>query len=319
MVALCVSGCLADAPRGNPLDPASDAFEEVGALSGRAIRYYPPYTGVEGARVRLEPAGLTTVTAADGSFSFERVPVGTQRVVAEKDGFAEAGDTVAVLLGERTIGIDLRLDGLPEMAGIELRTVHVSRWWPQDDLYLLEAEARVVDPDGEADVSDVVLELPDFDFATRLREAGPGRFMGSVPEDSLSTRSLHALLGYPVYLRIADHAGASVHRGPLSLARVIDQTPVAEAPQGLETVSDPRPVFTWQAVSLPYPFTFRVDVVRVETNIQTVVASIDEIPATETSVRPRDPLATGTYYWTVSIVDAFGNRSRSKEAGFTVP
>jgi hypothetical protein len=32
-----------------------------------------------------------------------------------------------------------------------------------------------------------------------------------------------------------------------------------------------------------------------------------------------EPLPTGQYYWTVSVLDAFGNQSRSKEAAFRIP
>jgi len=61
-----------------------------------------------------------------------------------------------------------------------------------------------------------------------------------------------------------------------------------------------------------------VDVVREETNIQVSVESHENIPSLQTSIRVANPLTPGDYFWTVSVVDAFGNRSRSKEAGFRI-
>ena len=101
--------------------------------------------------------------------------------------------------------------------------------------------------------------------------------------------------------------------------RIIEQTPVPAAPQGLEPVADPRPTLTWEPAALPFPFTYRVDVVQVfDANIHTVLHTVEAIPSSATTLRVPAPLGRGTYYWTLSVVDAFGNRSRSKEAGFLV-
>ncbi|MEM9666709.1 MAG: carboxypeptidase regulatory-like domain-containing protein, partial [Bacteroidota bacterium] len=104
---------------------------------------------------------------------------------------------------------------------------------------------------------------------------------------------------------------------PLSLVRVIDVTPVATSPQGGETLATAQPQLTWAPVRLPYAFTYRLAVTRLDSGIETTVWTAQEVPSTETSIQVSVPLTSGvTYNWTLSVVDAFGNESRSKPAGF---
>lgn len=326
-VLVVLAGCLGDAPRGNPLDPNSANYRDAGSVAGRAARYYPPHTGLADVQVRLTPAAPTAGgsflvrTGPDGRFVFADLPTGRYALTAEKPGFAPGVDSVTIVLG-RITEAELRLDGLPHIANLALRTVHISRWWPQDepDVYLLEVVADVEDPDGVADVAGAWLELASASFVDTLQATSvAGRFVETLQAKDLPGGSLHALLGEAFVVRARDHAGFTGTTGPRQLVRVIEPTPVAVSPQGLETVPDARPVFTWEAMKLPYPFTYRLEVVRiVENNVAVVEQSVSGLAATTTTWQAPAPLARGTYYWTLSVVDALGNRSRSKEAGFQV-
>lgn len=320
VLAVAVAGCLTDADHSNPLDPNSAGFEAEGVVEGRTTRYYPPHPPVEHAMVRLSPGPYVVESGADGSFSFEGVPVGTYTIAAEKDGYASAVDSVTVRLGSATDDVRLRLNGMPSVVRFDLRTVHVSRWWPQEDLFILEIVADVEDPDGVGDVSAVWLEIPSYDFARPLRESGTvGRFSLSMSADSLPTPSLHALQGANLIVHVQDAVGVVAESDPKTIVRVIDYIPLAVEPQGLMTVDDGRPNLVWEDAALPFDFTYRIDIVRDEANVQAVVETITDVPSELSSYTLETTLSSGTYFWTVSVVDTFGNRSRSKEAGFVVP
>ena len=75
----------------------------------------------------------------------------------------------------------------------------------------------------------------------------------------------------------------------------------------------------WRATLLPFAFTYRVDLWLVDAaGIPNLVLSQGGIAASVLSYTVGAPLAPGDYFWTVWVVDAAGNRSRSKEAGFRV-
>lgn len=319
VIAAVFGGCLTDAKHTNPLDPNSDD-EPAGAIEGRTTRFYPPHAPLAAAEVRLTPGPYLVESRGDGSFVFDGIPVGTYTITAVKEGFASYTDTVSVRLGRSTSDVSLPLNGVPVIKSFQLRTVHISRWWPQEDLYILEIVADLEDPDGVGDVSAAWINIPSYDFTRPLRETSiVGRLALSLPADSLPTPTLHSLQGSDMVLHVTDAVGFVTHSEPKTIVRVIDKTPLAEEPQGLENVSDGRPNLLWEDAVLPYGFSYRVDIVRDQANVQTLVETITDIPSGTTSYQIETPLAPGTYFWTVSVVDTFGNRSRSKEAGFVVP
>ena len=298
---------------------AAVAFLEewaAGQVTDRSLTPLPATT------VRLVPppeagsAEFTARTDASGTFRMPGVPSGRYAVILERDGYVRPPDSVTVPLGQTT-EVMLEMNGLPFFEQITLNTTHISRWWPPDDLYRLDVSVTANDPDP-FDVADVWLELPALSFADTLEETQtPGVFTTNLRPGDIPISTLHQVLGEPIRLLVRDRAGAQVQSLPQSPVRIIDETPLARSPQGLVSV-DPRPLFEWERMTLPFPFTYRVEVVRVDPDIQTAVQSFSDLPSDTTKVQLATPLDTGEYFWTVAIVDAFGNLSRSKEAGFRI-
>ena len=323
-VLLTTAGCLGDAPHDNPLDPRSDAFEDEGALTGQiTTRAAAPVTEAE---VRLVPPAsvvlpaLVTRTDAQGRFRFTGAPrADGYRVEVVRDGFApEAMTSVSVRAGRTEELGPVVLNALPVFTTVQLRTLHISRWWPENDLFFLDLDATLDDADGLNDVDAVRFALPGLGFAVTLENRGDGRYARTVEADSLPARSLQALVGAELRLTAEDRMGGTATAAP-ALTRVIETTPVASAPQGLALTESARPVLQWEPAAVSFAFTYRIDVFRDDANRAVRVATLDGLPAAATEVQLPDPLPTGTYFWTVSLVDAFGNRSRSKEAGFRIP
>ena len=312
-------GCLSDAERSNPLDPLSDDFEDEGTLTGMTTRFYPPHPAVRNAEVKLTPGPFITESDADGRFEFLEVPSGRYQITARKNGFISGKDSVTVVAGTSNRTVDLRLNGLPVVHTFELRAVHIDRWWP-GELYQLEVAATIEDPDGLGDIDRVWFEIPEFGYAQDLKvTAISGRYQETISAQSLPGGNLHALQGKEIVVKVIDKVGFAVESAPRQIVRVIDMTPIAISPQAQEQVDDPAPLLVWEDAGLPFAYTYRIDVVLDQVNVQNVVQTITNIPAERTSYKLETPLASGTYFWTISVVDAFGNRSRSKEAGFLVP
>jgi hypothetical protein len=191
---------------------------------------------------------------------------------------------------------------------------------PPFDLYVLTVTADVVDPDGLADIDSVWVEVPALGFAAPLPATQePGRFQRSLTEAELPTATLFELQGLDIRVRTLDRSGSRVHSAPQALSRILDVVPVAGEPQAGISISEPRPTLTWQQVRLPYAFTFRVAVSRVDLGAETQVWALDGIDANATSVQVGVPLTAGaTYNWTLDVVDGFGNWTRSRPVGFIV-
>ncbi|MFQ5568667.1 MAG: carboxypeptidase-like regulatory domain-containing protein [Rhodothermales bacterium] len=326
MVALGLgSGCLGDAPHDNPLDPNSDQFIDEGDLSGHITdRTEAP---LDGAEVHLLPAPTSgkaervTRTNAQGRFELVGIPSGTgYQLRVHKEGYAVGMlDSLAVEAGLLLAVPVLRLNALPVLTSVTFHTVHISRWWPENDLYFLEVQTEVRDADGLFDIAGVWVEIPDLNFSLPLEPQAAGRFEKSIESDSLPTVSLQALLGRTLRLNARDQQGDSTRSAPQQLVRVIEETPVAAGPQGLALLETDRPTLTWEPFPPAFAFTYRIDVFRDEVNRTVLVETVEEISSDVTSMRLESSLASGAYFWTLSVIDEFGNQSRSKEAGFRIP
>ncbi len=319
LLAFATSACLEDADRGNPLDPLSPNFMDEGQVAGRVLDR--SLTGIGGSRVTLSPGGFNVTSDGSGNFSFSGIPTGAYTVTSDATGYETSSDTITVTLG-RVAQVNFELNGLPILEDWTINTAHVSRWWPLEDLFQIEIAARASDVDGVFDVERVWLEIPEYTFAdTLLATQTVGSFARTIPDLELPTSTLHSLLGRPMHLSVRDGLSVIVSSPAVQLVRVIDETPEAvdEAfqtnPQ--DCLQGIAPLIQWRPLFLPYSFTHRVDIIRVDSGLESLVDRIEGIPSDQTSLSV-SPLPEGEYYWTVAVVDEFKNRSRSKQVGFCV-
>ena len=327
MLGLAIGVGCGDAARENPLDPLADGYRDEGAINGRVTGLYPPFPGRAGVQVRLIPLGpagrpeLATRTDSEGRFALHDVPAGPYAVMAEEEGFAGAPDTVTVDVGAVAEAL-VQLDALPVVTEQSLRSVHILRWPPLDPVFQLEVEAAAEDPDRPQDLAGAALVVPNLGFSADLNEVEPGTgvFSATFDESELPPPGVEALLGQTVRIEARDVAGNAGLGPPQSLVRVIEQSPQPQSPQLRDTVFTPTPALVWQPAQLPFAFTYRVDVFVVNAaGIPTLVERHEEIDPNQTTLTVQEPLTSGeAHFWTLWVVDAFGNRSRSREAGFFV-
>ncbi|MFQ5865372.1 MAG: carboxypeptidase-like regulatory domain-containing protein [bacterium] len=310
--------CLNNADRTNPLDPKSENFKNAGSVSGQTLSFYSPFTPLSEVKIQMEPGFFSAKSNSQGQFVLSNIPVGSYRISAGKEGYAPDTVSVDVQLGQTT-QVQLNLDALPGISNISITSSHISRWWPQNDLYLLRVIAQVEDLDGLNDIELVQIQIPELNFLDTLEVTQTlGTFMKNIPQSQLPGGKLQDVLGRDIFLSAHDRAGFQTRSRPNFLARIIEESPEFEAPTGQEILLVPRPLLIWRLITLPFNFSYSVEVVRVDQGINNVVWTLSDIDNTMNSVTVADSLVTGIYFWTISVVDEFGNLSRSKEAGFRI-
>jgi len=326
VLAVVLAGCLDDAERGNPLDPLSENYVDEGEVAGAVVRASRPSEGVPGATVRLRPteggAELVDAVGGDGAFRLGGVPPGTYTLTAEAPGYASADTTVEVAAPQPTVGVVLPLNALPSVTEQNVHTERINRFFPLPQTFSrLVVEATVSDLDGLGDVASVDLVIPDFDGfrAPLLAVTGTeGGFARTFLEEELPV-GLQDFLGHNLYIEVTDQSGATARGEDAHVTRIVESIPLASSPIGGAPVTPPF-AMTWQALSLPYAFTWRVEVFYVPVPGQSVpVFEVEGIPSTQTELVFTEDLVSGNYQWFVSAIDAFGNLARSVEAGFSVP
>ncbi|MBN2012091.1 hypothetical protein JW960_22370 [candidate division KSB1 bacterium] len=314
--------CVKDAPRDNPLDPVVNPNKCW--VQGTVYRYYPPFRPVSSARIQISPGNQWVDASPDGVFAFTDLQPGDYLLYASASGYS--ADTIHVSL-EQSSGktVQFNLNALPKIESFIVRSEHINMWRNPQSLYRLYVETTVSDPDGIWDVKNIRFLIPQFTFVDTINTSeyydSPGKYIVHYSENKLPGSSIENLLGYPMFIEAIDDINTSVLSSPVYLARIINMRPNTVEPQGFIYINDPRPVLKWQPVDeLVYPFTYRIEVFWTISGVNKSYLKWSQNVMFETdSIRVSQPLDRDeNYYWTVSVVDEFGNWSSSREAEFKV-
>ncbi len=322
-LAVVLAGCIGDAERGNPLDPLSDNFENSGAVAGTVTTFFAPFEGIEGVRVSLtsletgeERAGVTGVV---GRFSITGVPAGTYQIKTDAQGYASFADTVTVEIG-RLVELAIPINGIPTVQLTTIHTENLNRWFPQDPIFQLVVEVSVSDPDGLGDVNDVRLAAPSLDYSDTLRvvDGEPGVYRRAFAEGELPVPA-QELLGLALRVEATDNQGVQGASATVQIVRIVGTFPDDDVRPREGEIVGPNPTLVWRLTELPYSFSHRIDISFVPVPGQEILFSrYSGIAPSDTTLTIPDALPTGTYAWTVSVVDDFGNLSRTRPQGFNV-
>ncbi len=312
IIVLFLAGCGGDAPRDNPLDPVNGI-----EVTGRVERFYTT-NAIQGAMITLKPVNLITLSDASGNFIIQGdIPGGDYLLTCRADGFQSDSLPVTLPFNNK---VTFKLDALPYFTNISLTTHHISRFFPPDDLFLVQISVSVDDSDGSGDVAQVTMQIPDFSFVDTLTRISPQeqQFITQLEPHLIGLTSLGELIGKPFVFQAQDLPGAVNQSDAAFITRIIDETPLTQFPAGGVTLSPPIE-FQWSSVTVPFSFSYMIEIYQSFINFSTLVDAITNIPPDKTSFTYTNALPAGNFFWVIYIVDEFGNRSRSKESSFVIP
>ena len=310
--------CTNSPDRDNPLDPKSNKYEDFGNLQGHVYSYYAPYKPIISATVTIHPGNQTTYTDENGVFNFSNIDPGDYIIKTTMLEYAPDSAQVTIT-SQKTTNIQFNLDALPQLTNLGLFTGVYNSWFPFPQQRVVRCVAEISDPDGREDINMVCIEIPDFSFIDTLTITGFNTDFSTyekyITENDLPINKIDELQGYPVYIKITDKAGQTCQFGPNYIIRVIDEEIALEYPK--EIITESQPVFRWKQLSLSYPFTYKLELYQEIVNgIYDLIYSISNIHHEKISQQVDFPLSPGSYYWTITIMDEFGNWSLSKKLAF---
>ena len=302
--------------RDNALDPLSPRYNPLSSLVGVVWSYYQPYNGIAAAAVTISPSNLQTFSDADGHFNLDNLSKAAYTVVASKNGYAP--DTALIDLNTvARENVVFHLDALPTFSNTHVTSQHISRWWPTTDLYTIEIESTVQDADGPTDIERVLLFWPNASQVDTLQQVESSHHYHLMLNDKTLPIPPSDIVGLPLRLTAHDKPLNSAESDDIYLHRIVDEIPVALSPRGLDVVNS-APVLKWQATPPVFSFTFFIQLFRDDSGVISSVREKNDIPADQDSLAIDVSLNSGIYFWTVAIVDIFGNSGRSKESAFQV-
>lgn len=314
---LIQTGCAPDAPHDNPLDPRSPDYRNAGDLTGRVLSLSLPYTGISGALVSIEENGSSQLTSSDGSFNFADAPSGNIALIISKSSYMSDTLHVTVPVGGSYNAV-IHLDALPQISGAKIVTTKIDQWWP-GPVYLATITATITDPDGLGDVVDstVRVRIDSLSFAMDYT-GGTGSFGATINASALPGQDLQWLIGKECYILAADRENGTSQEGPFYVTRIIGSEPGPTSPVSPDTTTA-QPTFEWNPPPVSYEYTYFLQIFKINAGTPSQVGSTITLGENYVSYNYPDTLGAGEYFWTIGIMDQYGNSSRSKEASFVVP
>jgi len=315
LVLFAIASC-SPPERDNALDPLSPGYNPLSSLTGVVWSFYQPYSGIADAAVTITPSMLQTFSGADGRFNLENLGKAAYTVVASKNGYAP--DTAFVDLNAvARENVVFHLDALPTFSNTRVTSRHISRWWPSTDLYVIDVESTIHDADGPTDIERVLLYWPGASQVDTLQPVEASDHYHILLNDKVLPLPPSDIVGLPLRLAALDKPQNRAESENFYLHRIIDEIPVALSPRGLDIVGS-APVLKWQTTPPLFSFTFFIQLFRDDSGVITPVWEKKDIPAGQDSLAVDVTLSSGIYFWSVAVVDKFGNSGRSKESAFQV-
>ncbi len=312
-------GCL-NAPRDNSLDPSSPYFQNSASISGQVI-IRDQNGGIPSASVRCLEQRISVVTDTNGTYTFPRLSSGTLTLVASKSGFI--ADTQSVQLNPgASVKASFSLNGAPVVLAENIITHKYDQYYPSP-VYTVDVTASVTDPNSITDVDSVWFSVDSLlypmPYSTTTRQ-----YQTTLYKYDFPTNTIDWLVGKSLTIRSTDFHGAVGTGVPFFVTRVIENTAVPSYPISLNNdTTGSTPLLKWIPPGVTFNYSYTLQCSRVDAGTETLVWTLANLNSTTLQQQfPGDgsglTLATGNYVWSVSVVDNFGNSSRSKEAAFVV-
>jgi hypothetical protein len=317
-ILLCLLACTESAEHSNPLDPESPLYTQKGSIAGRVMTFYEPFQPITGAMVEIQPGGLILQSDGEGRFEFTELEPDTFTLIAGATGYQEVAAKIEVNPREIS-SVNFHLNGLPAIQAPRATSSKVATREASSPRIFLDIAVEVQDPDGASDIKRIELTIPAFSFTDTLARlaGGGGQWQRIFNPAELSQIDLSKLVGLPLKSVVYDFPGAVVSSEPFFLARIISEEPEILSPTNNETTGS-APVFRWQVPPVAFAFTQRIEIFRLDAGFPAFVTAIGNIKPEVRSLPYLGRLSAGVYFWTIRLIDDFGNSSRSKEATFQV-
>ncbi|MCK9410073.1 MAG: carboxypeptidase-like regulatory domain-containing protein [Bacteroidetes bacterium] len=318
---LVLFGCVDDAPRGNPLDPDSDNYISNGSLTGLIIIANQSF-GIAGAVVWNETAAISVTTDTRGYFVFNDVPAGTHRFIAAKENYINDTFSVTIRNGSG-IQVIRGLNGAPLVTFQQILTRKIDQYFPSPQ-YFVDITATVTDPNGIVELDSVWFGVDSLRYPLSY-SVSTKNFQATVYKYDFPTNSIQWLVGKPLTIVSRDVNNAVNISTPFYVTRVIENEASPKYPSSLQndTVKADSLYFTWSPPNVTYNYSYSISLSRVDAGTQKVVWTLTGLNSFNEeyafySYPDRPTLLSGSYVWTISVVDDFGNYGRSKESAFVI-
>lgn len=299
-----------EAPRENPFDPASPNFKEEKEHKAHTSLFvhsiYPPFIGIPHVKVGETNSAYFGITNVDGYVSWQHDPQDSLYFILQADGYFS--DSVLFTGNGWTNNLQTALNAKPDFESIGMISIY-QHLDAATQITYISISTKISDKDGLEDIQSVALKETAKSYSDTLLLADALKQEFELSRDIVEIDPELAPAQLPelnFFLVVKNQNGDSLVSAPFHVQRIIEKWIALTTPENSSTQQG-SVVFSWEPVSLSFPFTYTLYIERLEDQAEFVYSNIS---SSETQFTVKN-LTAGTYFWQLQVIDLLGNTCQS--------
>ncbi len=302
-----------EAPHENPLDPLN-GDSNTAQLTGTVYTISLPREKIAGASITWRNENKSVFSDENGAYEMRISKKTDGFIVCNKEGFFS--DSVFIdweKLTEKSIMFYLNKKTELENASFT-SSVIFSNDTTQNQSLLVSIKVK----DRDNDVDSITLANKSVGFFSPLDyNIASGFWQRTFSVFDFSVVSLEELIGKEFSVIVIDFDNREIELNCGYLARVITQQPETVTPREDDEVQVPFTI-TWEKYPANFNFKYQIQIFRNEVPAQLVYEE-KNIDKSATSITIEgNGFSVGHYFWTLTVIDEYGNKVRSKPNVFKI-
>lgn len=300
-----------DAPHNNPLDPLNEK-SGLSTINGIVQTISIPYQPIKDATVIWENFKIGVLSGTDGKFTLTNLKNNDGWLKIEKEGFVN--DSLFIeWKGQTSKSVEIFLYTAPIIDSLIFYSI-VEHRYPDKQDFGLVTKLKISDADN--DIDSVFIVNPKLDFISALEYNLSSKFHeGSYTLFDLGITSLTEIIGKDFDLLVKDYAHRVFNLGSTNVKRIITDEVEIISPKNNDTLLT-SPTLKWKRFTPGFEFKYLAQIYTFE--IEPELVWQKEIAFSEIEYTLELQLLSDDYFWVISCIDEFQNRSRSKQGTFII-
>lgn len=294
-----------------------------GQIYGNVRTLAVPRKGISGVNVFWKNTNTLIQTDASGYFLFSGIPMDNGYVYFEKDGYGKDSVLVSWTSSQQSFNAgEILLNAVPKLNSVSMTTTATYKLGLTDPNYKFLVQASITDAD--LDIDTVFITNSEFGFTGTLVYNITSKLYERTfyPYNlNLTTTNFGQAVGKLFEIKVKssqinNNPGKLFSVGSSYIKRIINQEISITRPTNLEATTS-TPLLEWTRFNPGFNFTYSIEIGTNDV-ARTVVWSKSGISDENINILVDSAISAGQYYWIISCIDEYGNRSDSKAGTFIV-
>ena len=312
-IILVLDSC--NAPHDNPLDPENpdnaiytiDGTVETTGVISNPINNVQVYWSVDKVYV---------MTDNNGYFKMGSKELKEGWLYFNKTGYSS--DSVLISWGtQKKVSIQERLIDIPVIDSISIYSSIINKYSGPE--YELTFEVTITDQDDNID--SVFVQCPTLQINKSIQKISSKYFTEDYSDIDLNLTSFAEIIGKNFDIYAKTSSGKTYYVGSSNVKRIITDEIATISPINEDTLSTNYPVLSWKRFLESFNFSYMLEVYTDEPEPKLLwekdnVSSDDITITVDTSINTTPD--NNKFFWVIWCIDEYGDRSRSKPAGFII-